>query len=558
MTITAADVSVAVNGDIRWEAGGAGDGPYTVLELHRFLQDLADAASSSGDDLIDITSSTPSERSTDNIITLLGTYNIDDIMAEHLYDGSITQASGDEMYSGLVVVGSVFGTTTLQVVQDNTLYDGDTPFWGTGLNPVPAENILSRMLIKTRTAGADIDGRRIRVFAREWGETFAEFGVTMGLGNSVAAIFTVEDLNNQTAVGTVATWTTISNTEGYQEIDLDNGDGAQPYYAKWDYATYGVNDVYERTKWLSMRGTAETLHTMDGELFRGITHEIPYDNELVSEPVEDEVFTWGSGATAGSGAALAIDDNGDTGTIWIQLLTGVPPVEDMQLTGGTSGTTVDADAGITARSLSPHFFGTSTGSAIIGAYGICVDPTDAGLNDKFFDLTNTLRIPPNNQDFIVGGLVNGEDYVLVAWDDTGIDFDQLTLQTTLNGAAETAVVVTAAIPTDTPQTGTIRVQLDDGRYRKVPYTSWTSSTFTIGSSDWTDPNDATAPRNVFISYLDLLATGTSESVTIKYSSDRTFYVRVRDGGGTPIKTFETTGAFTSAGGSTTAIRTSDA
>lgn len=557
MTITAADVSVAVNGDIRWEAGGAGDGPYTVLELHRFLQDLADAASSSGDDLLDITSGTPSERSTDNIITLLGTYNIDADMAEHLYNGSITQASGDEMYSGLVVVGAVYGTTTLQVVQDNALYDTDTPFWGTGLNPVPAENILTRMLILTRTGGADVDGKRIRVFAREWGETYAEFSVTMGLGNSVAAIFTVEDLNNTTLDTTVGGWTTITNTEGYQEIDLDNGEGAQPYFAKWDYATYSVNDVYERCKYIARRGTAETIHTMDGELFRGITHEIPYDNEQVGEPAEDETFTWGTGATAGSGIALAIDDNGDTGTIWIQLLTGVPPVEDMQLTGGTSSTTVDADAGITARTTSPHFFGTSTGSAIIGAYGICVDPSDAGLNDKFFDLTNTQRIPPNNQDFVVGGLVSGEDYVLVAWDDTGIDFDQFTTTATYNTSGITSIAVTPAIMSDTPQTGTLRIELDDGRYRKISYTSWAGSTFTIPDTNFTSPDNSTSGNNLFVSYLDLLATGTSESVTIKYASDRTFYVRVRDGGASPIKTFETTGSFTAAGGSTTAIRTTD-
>src|SRR4030042_4531196 len=137
MVITAADVSVAANGDIRWAAGGAGDGPYTVLELHRYLQDLADQAAASGDDLLDITSGNPSERSTDNIITLLGTYNIDDVMAEHLYDGSITQASGDVVYSGLVVVGSVYGATTLQVVQNNVLYDGDTPFWGEAIKADP-------------------------------------------------------------------------------------------------------------------------------------------------------------------------------------------------------------------------------------------------------------------------------------------------------------------------------------------------------------------------------------------------------------------------------------
>jgi len=42
-----------------------------------------------------------------------------------------------------------------------------------------------------------------------------------------------------------------------------------------------------------------------------------------------------------------------------------------------------------------------------------------------------------------------------------------------------------------------------------------------------------------------------------YSSDRTLFIRVRDGGGTPIVPFETTGTLGSAGGSVTAIRQAD-
>lgn len=565
MVITAADVSVAVNGDIRWEAGGAGDGPYTVLELHRFLQDLADQSQASGDDLVDITSETPSERSTDNIITLLGTCNIDDEMSEHLYDGSISQGGGDDLYSGLEVVGVTFSTTTLQVVQNNTLYDGDTPFWGTGLNPVPSEQILTRMLIKTRTGGADIDGKRIRVTARELGDTYAEFSVTMGLGVSVAAIFTYEDLNNTTAEATIAGWTTITNVEGWQEIDLNNGDGDQPYYSQWNRDAYTINQLYERTKWIERRGTSETIHGMDGELFRGITHEIDWDNQTASDTFdEDEELTWGSGVTYGAGIILADSeagvDAGPTGTSWIQLTKGVPPTDGMTMTGGTSGVTADVNGAPVTRPISPHFFGASTGSAIVGAYGVGVEPTDLSKDDKLFDLTNTQRIPPNNVTFTVSGLVSGEDHVLVGPEDgaSGLDKDQLSLQTTLDSSGQTSIVVTTAIPADTPLSGSVRVQLDTGIYRRVDYTSWTGSTFTTASTDWTDPNDATAGNNVYISYIDMLATGTSEDFITKYNADRTLFVRVRDGGGTPIKTFETPSPLTDAGGSATAIRTSDA
>ena len=551
------DFSVNASGDIRHVSG---TDTYTVLELHRWLQDLADDAAASGNDLIDITSDTPSERSTDNIITLNSPYNIDDTAAEYLYDGSISQAGGDTLYSGLVVVGSVYGTTTLQIVQDNALYDTDSPFWGTGINVDAANNILSRMLIKTRDSGADIDGKRIRVYAREWGETFAEFSVTMGLGNSTAAIFTNQDLNNTTASATVATWTEITNTEGYQDIDIDGDGNDEHYYSKWDKSTYSINQLYERAKYLTRRGTSESLYGMDGELFRGITHQWDYDNEASGPFSENEILSWGSGSTAGTGALLALDDNGTTGTMWIQHLTGVIPTDGLQITGGTSSATCDVDGSVTSRSLPSVFLGQSTGSAIIGGFGVGITAAQLTNNDKLFDLTNTQRVPPNNVTFTVYGLVSGEDRVLVTNDSSGIDTAQMTLNTSLNTSGVTSIDVgTGNIPADTPQTGSLRVILDDGRHRYIEYTSHNSDdTFTTASTDWSDPDDATAGNGVYLGYIDKLAGSTSENFTVVYNADRTLFVRVRDGGGTPIKTFETTGSLGSGGGSTTAIRTSDA
>jgi len=616
---------------------------YTVLELHRWLQDLADQQQASGDDLIDITTITPSARATDNIITLNTPFNIDDTAAQYLYNGSIEQvsATGAEMYSGLVVVGSVYGTTTLQVVQNHGLYNTDSPFWGTGINVDAANNILSRMLIKTRSGGVDIDQKKIRVYAREWGHTYAEFEVTMGLGNSVAAIFTSQDLNNQTVVGTVATWTEISNTEGYQTIDLQNGDGAQPYYSQWNKASYSINQLYERAKWLSRRGTASTLHGMDGELFRGPTLQFAYQTEANGPFVLNEVLSWGcaftygsevggpftvgekltfgtsgaigvlvalkdDGATgkmvvnvqsgtpantntitggtssataavssvptntgvngAGRGVIVALNDTGTTGSIWIQQISGAAPVASMPIRGGTSDATAAINGAPTARSLSPVFIGQSTGSAIIGAYGIGIEAADLTTNDKVFDLANTLRTPPNNVVFTVYGLVNGEDRVLVTNAGTGVnvDYDQLALGTTLvSGTATQVDVGIGNIPADTPQTGTLRIELDTGIYRFQAYNSHDNSRyFTITSADYSGTLTATAANDVFLAYIDKLAGASSEQVTFKYSAPRTLFVRVRDGGTAgdvkPIKTFETTAGLSSGGGSATAIRTDDA
>ena len=98
------DIAIDLSGNIYYTGavhGAAGAGYYTVIEFHRYLQDLADDAVASGDDLIDITVDTPSDRSTDNIIAVLNGFRLDDTnggatdpVSEHLFDGSIILDSG--------------------------------------------------------------------------------------------------------------------------------------------------------------------------------------------------------------------------------------------------------------------------------------------------------------------------------------------------------------------------------------------------------------------------------------------------------------------------------
>lgn len=550
------DVSIAANGDIRYEGdahGGAAPGYYTVLELHRYLMDYADNATETGDDLMSIVRAEPADRSTDNIITMNAPYNIDDTLAEHLYDGSITQEDGDVVYSGLVLVGAVESGTEPIIVQNNAVV---TNYWGTGLNADAANNIIMRMLVKTRSSGADIDGKRIRLLAREWGDSFAEFSVTMGLGNSTAALFTSADLNNTTLSTTVAGWSSITNVEGYQTIDLSNGDGAQPYYSQWNKGDQTIAQLYERTKYIQRRGSSSTIHGINGQLFRGPTHQWDYDNEASGPFQEDEVVGWGTGATAGTGLLLALLDSGTTGTMWIQLLTGVAPVNNAEVTGVTSAATCDVDGAPTTRTVSPEFIGQYTGSSIIGAFGIGIEAADLAATDKLFDLTNTQRTPPNQQTYTVSGLVSGEDYVAVYPNDgsDGVDYDQLSLDGEHTSANDTVTVV-EDIPADTPASGKIRMYRDSTTsYDLIAYTSWTGKVFTL-----TENLAATyaTGANVFIAYIDVLASGTTASFTAIYSTDRSLLVRVRDGGASPIKCFTSPGTFTSTGGSIAAIRQSD-
>jgi|GEM_PF-1192604 len=196
-------------------------------------------------------------------------------------------------------------------------------------------------------------------------------------------------------------------------------------------------------------------------------------------------------------------------------------------------------------------FGTPSGTAVLAEL---VDSGTTGYMVIGPILTGTV---PTDNSTITGGsssataAVNG----LVA---NAVNTRQFTLNGALTGAGVTSVVVNTTIPADTPNTGTIRILRADGQYTRHAYTAWATSTFTISSTDFSS-NNAANGANTFISYIDLATSSTSEDFTSVYSADRSLFIRVRNGsGGSPIKTFETTGTLGSSGGSTTAIRTSDA
>ena len=507
---------------------GGGDESYaTVIQFHRWVQALADDAVAIGDDELDITNTDPSRRSTDNIITLINGYTLDETgqpASEHLYDGSIIQNGGDDVWDGIVNFGN--SDVQIQLIQNGVVLSDD--WWnqaGIGLNPLLAAGISHRFMIKTRTAGVDIDGRRILGTTRTFGNTYAEFPINgTSRGNNVLALSDTPDLNNETVEGTVSGWAGIvNNNEGYVGIDVNNNGDDEWYYSEWDRDVYTINQFYERMKWLTRDGSASTLYGLNGELFRGITHQI------VITPgsgtwVEPEEVVW-DGNTPGTGQLLAVNDTagGSTTAMWIQLLVGQAPSGGVSITG--NGGAIGVQGTVTERTISKPFCGQSTGSAIIGSYGLGIEVTDLTSNDKVTDLGNNVVSPPNFVTNTVGGLISGEDRVLVGpWDgssvDTNGDPDITKDQLSLTGGGLTtddvgSIVVLEAIPLDTPNVGTIRVTDNDGFERWIPYSSWAVSTFIVntGHPDIGNNNDfnsvnASDGNNVWISYIDESATGT--------------------------------------------------
>lgn len=542
------------NGNIRYIGdlhGGASPSYATVLELHRALQDFADNATSTGDDELDITDANPSIRDTNNIIRLINGYNIDAASAEYLYDGSIVQNGGDDVFDGFANFGNA---ASFQVLQNGAILSND--FWNTTAHKAASANttlgISSRFLIPVRTGGTDIDGRRLIGLARNFGKSYREFSVNGSQnGNNTLALSEEDDINNQTASGTVATWTTVAKTEGYQLLDIDGDSVGEPYYIQWTKGSQSLNDTYERVKYLTRDGTSDTLFGLNGLVFRGITHEIPYSS------LAGGTFTEGSDVTIGTATCRVLADDGSA-TMWVQKLTGPDPVSSDSMTQG--GVTATAGSVVTRTvPTGSSVLGQSTGTSILGAFGVGFDPNDVFKDDDFTDLTGTLQEPPNNVSFSVSNLVVGDNVFVApstAFGSTTVDESQLTLSTSLTGVTS-SVVVTTAIPTDTPSSGTIRVQSDAGNYLRVPYLSYSGSTFTINSTDFTS-TPATNPKNVYVSYLDLFATGTTASFTSVYSgADRELVVLVRNST-IPIKEYLAAGTLGSGGGSSSTIRQSDA
>jgi len=224
------------------------------------------------------------------------------------------------------------------------------------------------------------------------------------------------------------------------------------------------------------------------------------------------------------------------------------------LSGTTSGADCDVNTTVTSRTISKPFIGQTTGSAIIGAYGVGIEKLDLTSADKVFDLGDNPITPPNFVTFTVYGIESGDRVMVTNDQATGIDYDQLILSG-IHASGSGTITVTTAIPTDTPAAGTIRVYNDDDEYMRLPYDSYTGSIFTLTG---TTPTGASNLDNVFVSYVDKVTVTTSEAFTSVYLAPRTMFVRVREGtSGTPIKPAETTGSLGVAGGSATINRVDD-
>lgn len=564
VTAFLAQFKIAANGDITYVSGSD---TFHVWWLHRSLQKIAWDFAISGDDELNMTKPNPStSEAIGTIITLKDwttdfsvSYNITDEVATYLFGGSVEQGASGSVtrYSGLIVLGSVNSATNLQIIQNGALL---TSHWGTGKNQIDSSTLLS-ILIKTHVAGVETDGSIVLVKANTWGDSYAIWQTTLGLGEKVAAINTFSDPQNDTLQATVEAYS-ITKSQGYKLIDVDTL-GDKPFIGEWSYGAYNKKALHEFVKSVLVYGTAETLYGIDGDLWTGRLYDMPVGSGAGTwvEGETPDTLTWGTGATAGTGSLVGVDNvtGASTTRLILHLTTGVAPADAMLVTGsgGATATLTAAPTGITTN---PNLLGVFTGTAWIGAYGMGFLAGELGSSDSVTDLDGNVLSPPNNVNIQVTVEVgdSGDDpHVFLARKDGALNAPDYTVYTgTAQSSGAGVLIINEAIDSDIPQVGTVLV-LATGQttYEAYDYTSWTGSTFTLSG---TLNNDITNADPVFIGILYKSATGGGTtklaSNSLIYSSDIDVVGWVRNGDpATPDKPVAISGTIGTAGLSLTVV-----
>jgi hypothetical protein len=210
MAIDATKWKVNTNKSIEYIGGDHGTATanyISVLELHRWLMDIADDASvldHGDDDFMDITTINPSDKSFETIINLINGYYLLETggtpAVEFVYGGSIIQnpGTGEQFYDGVRVVST--RGVKVNVLQDEAFLAND--FW----NNVPS----TEKTAATATTSAGSSGTTVNV------SSSSEFspGDVLMFGAVTDEIYMVDSVPNGTSIVMTETVTTTPGAAG--------------------------------------------------------------------------------------------------------------------------------------------------------------------------------------------------------------------------------------------------------------------------------------------------------------------------------------------------------
>lgn len=272
MSITSSDFSISVGGNLRHVTGTT---VYSTLELHAWLQDLADNAAPTADDNVSILGANPSELAgkrnvaRPSALTLLNGVNVDDATSQRFNFGSIEQDGGDTLYTGINTIGAGLSGRSHYVVQNGSKYNSGTKWWAAG--PI-------RALFKVKASGALIDAGMLTVLSREWGYTFSHFDVDASPGSEqVAALSVAPDANITRLTGNYTAGTnTVTSTTPATTVTLTIGTtsktlgGVTKNYKgiiSWTGAAR-LSEVWQALQWACHESANGTINGVPGWRYR--------------------------------------------------------------------------------------------------------------------------------------------------------------------------------------------------------------------------------------------------------------------------------------------------
>jgi len=143
----------------------------------------------------------------------------------------------------------------------------------------------------------------------------------------------------------------------------------------------------------------------------------------------------------------------------------------------------------------------------------------------------TITAPVVSYSFGVSGAPVGSSIAIFRSTGSGsliADRSQFTLASG-NNSGNSTLVVSSAIPSDTPAPGFVRVLRNNGSEDRLAYSSWSGSTFTLSG---TLPTSYSTGNGCYVGYLDVRGSATgNESVSLQYVADRPCVLSVRLGSG---------------------------
>jgi len=269
MTI-ASTLAIASNGAITSSAFTPGtDTRFSTLELHAFLQDLADNPTASGDDLVSILGGNPSElagkrnASRPMALTLLPPIAINDATAKWFKFGSIEQESGATLYTGLKVLGTLVANSPIYITQSNSKI---TKYWDDA-----DVNTAFQILVKAKASSTLIDSGNITVFSRKYGQTFSHFDVNLAAGGEqAAALGTALDSNITLSAGAAETiFGTMTVATGDTTQDLGGGQGSLLHKGTITLnGTTTLAQAYQALMWACSESSTATVAGVPGWRYR--------------------------------------------------------------------------------------------------------------------------------------------------------------------------------------------------------------------------------------------------------------------------------------------------